>query len=291
MQAPLFEEYNVDSAKFWNEVNELSTYYRRQGITINRDSIYLNHLITYVNEGILPDLSNQKLFDLGKKLKFYPGLPEFFPKIKEIINNDTKYKQFNIQIEHYIVSTGFEVMIRGSEIAQYCENIWGCTFIEKPARPGYTLEDEVSSSPISQIGLVLDNTSKTRALFEINKGANKYDEIDVNSKINDKDRRVPFSQMIYIADGPSDIPAFSIINQFNGSTYAVYPPKDIKAFRQVDTLRKNGRINMFGEADYEEGSQTYIWLLEHTKQIADQIVRHKENLIKNSVVKPPEHLN
>ncbi len=54
---------------------------------------------------------------------------------------------------------------------------------------------------------MIDNTSKTRAIFEINKGSNKF-KIDVNSKIDRDRRRVPFSNMIYVADGPSDIPVF-----------------------------------------------------------------------------------
>ena len=36
---------------------------------------------------------------------------------------------------------------------------------------------------ISQVGLVVDNTIKTRYLFEINKGSNKIPDIDVNAAI------------------------------------------------------------------------------------------------------------
>lgn len=39
--------------------------------------------------------------------------------------------------------------------------------------------------------------------------------------------------MIYIADGPSDIPEFSVINRFGGATFAIYPKSDSKAFCQV----------------------------------------------------------
>lgn len=36
-------------------------------------------------------------------------------------------------------------------------------------------------------------------------------------------RRVPFKYMIYIADGPSDVPAFSVVKKNGGSTFAIYP--------------------------------------------------------------------
>ena len=36
---------------------------------------------------------------------------------------------------------------------------------------------------ISQVGMTVDNTIKTRFIFEINKGSNKNSSIDVNSSM------------------------------------------------------------------------------------------------------------
>ncbi len=315
MQAPLFQKFGVEESVFWREVRQLEAYYRKQGIRVNKETVYLNHVLTYVREGIFKGLNNRMLEELGKELTFYPGLPEFFPKIKSIIEEDDRYKTFDIKLEHYIVSTGFAAMIRGSAIAQYVDGIWGCEFIEEPAKPGFAsvrggigeaargdaarsseaevaavVVDEAGGAEITQIGYAIDNTSKTRALFEINKGANKYADIDVNSKMDEAARRVPFEHMIYIADGPSDVPAFSILNKSGGRTYAVYPKGHMEAFRQADMLRRDERIQMFGEADYQEGSQTYMWLVLQAKQIADSIVRKKEQAIQASVSQPPTHL-
>lgn len=292
MQAPLFEKFNVDSAQFWNEVRQLEKYYRAQGIRVNPDSIYLNHLLTYIKEGPLQGLTNQTLFELGQELEFYPGLPEFFPQIKAELEAEDLFKRFGIQIEHYIVSTGFAEMIKGCGLADYVSGIWGCEFIETPAPVGYTEHEfpTLTTGGIQQIATALDNTSKTRALFEINKGANKYEHIDVNSKVKGTNRRVPFDNMIYIADGPSDVPAFSIINQYGGRTYAIYPPGDHAAFRQVDALRQDGRIHMFGEADYRPGTPTHMWLMDHSRQIAEKIASDKEEIIRRSAGEPPKHL-
>ena len=210
-------------------------------------------------------------------------------------------------MEHYVVSTGFAETIRGSAIAPFVDGIYGCEFIESPAQPGFLGEGGVSgdvpsadavpaastsASEISQIASALDNTSKTRYLFEINKGSNKYPEtIDVNSSIARESRRVPFENMVYIADGPSDVPAFSILNYNGGSTFAVYPKGDVKAFRQVDALRRDNRVQMFGEADYETASQSWLWLTEKVRAIADKIVERKQAAIRNSAGAPPTHLN
>ncbi len=94
-------------------------------------------------------------------------------------------------------------MIKGSIIKEYVEDIWGCELIQA--------KDENGNFEISEIGYTIDNTSKTRAIFEINKGVNKNTGYDVNAKIKEGNRRVLFKNMIYIADGPSDVPAFSLI--------------------------------------------------------------------------------
>ena len=225
---------------------------------------------------------------------------DFFGEVKSLINDDEKYKAFDIRLEHYVVSTGFAETIRGSDIAPFVDGIYGCEFIESPALPGFLDSAGVSdcadihkdSCEISQIASALDNTSKTRYLFEINKGSNKYPEtIDVNSSIARESRRVPFENMIYIADGPSDVPAFSILNYNGGSTFAVYPKGDVKAFRQVDALRRDNRVQMFGEADYETASQSWLWLTEKVRAIADSIVERKQAAIRNSAGAPPTHLN
>lgn len=300
MQEPLFRRFNVDGAKFWQEVNALKTRYAAQGISVNSDTSYLNHILTYVKAGLFKGLNNKMLREFGKELVFYPGLPDFFGEVKKLIEEDPKYKAFDIRLEHYVVSTGFAETIKGSAIAPFVDGIFGCEFIEDVLQPGF-LDDTRSQAPgsryedskeISQIACALDNTSKTRYLFEINKGSNKYPEtIDVNSTIAREVRRVPFENMVYVADGPSDVPAFSILNYNGGSTFAVYPKGDVKGMRQVESLRRDGRVQMYGEADYSEATTSWLWLTEKARAIADKIVATKQAAIKNSAGAPPTHLN
>lgn len=301
MQEPLFRHFNVDGAKFWQEVNALKSHYAAQGISVNSDTSYLNHILTYVKAGLFKGLSNKMLRSFGKELAFYPGLPDFFGEIKKLIEEDPKYKAFDIRLEHYVVSTGFAETIRGSAIAPFVDGIFGCEFIEEVLQPGFLdakdaagnvpNANEVSANEISQIASALDNTSKTRYIFEINKGSNKYPEtIDVNSSIAREVRRVPFQNMVYIADGPSDVPAFSILNNNGGSTFAVYPKGDVKGMRQVDALRRDGRVQMYGEADYSEATTSCLWLTEKARAIADKIVEIKQAAIKTSAGAPPTHL-
>lgn len=284
MQKPLFEEFGVDEPSFWAEVNSLpDKYLREQGIRVNADTIYLNLIIRYAKAGIFKGLNNQKLLDYGRQLEFYDGVPEIFEKTRSLIEDDPLFASHDIRLEHYIVSTGISQIIRGSVVQPYVKNIWGCEFIEEPEGDG---------SVISEVAYTIDNTTKTRALFEINKGVGIVDGVDVNTQLPEEMRRVHFQNMVYVADGPSDIPAFSVVNQNGGATFAVYPKGDMRALQQVETMRKTGRINMFAEADYTENSTAYMWLCNKIKEFAERIVSEdKGKIAEYTSSGTPKHLN
>jgi len=264
MQDPIFEAYNVNSKEFWDEVNALpEKYMKEQGVKVNKDTIYLNQFLNYARQGKFSGLSNAKLKEFGKKLKFYPGIPEIFEATQKVVEDEQLYREYDIKVEHYIVSTGMTQIIRGSSVMPYVKQVWGCELIEVPDADGNPI--------IGEIGYTIDNTSKTRALFEINKGVGIREGVEVNTKVPSEFRRVQFINMIYVADGPSDIPAFSIVNQNQGATFAIYPKGDMKAMQQVENMRKDGRVNMYAEADYNKGTTAYMWLCGKVKEFADRI--------------------
>ena len=108
------------------------------------------------------------LYDFGKNLHFYEGIPKIFEETRKLIE-DSIYQEYDIKVEHYIVSTGLSQVIKGSVVAQYVQGIWGCELIEEETEDGGRI--------ISEIGYTIDNTSKTRALFEINKGVNRHEGV------------------------------------------------------------------------------------------------------------------
>lgn len=290
MQRPLFEAFGVDESAFWREVQQLPKFYKARGISVNPDTCYLGHLLTYVAEGRMPGLTNARLRELGESIHFYPGIPEVFGKLKSVLEAP-EFQAWDLQLEHYVVSTGLKEMIAGSSIAPYLSGIWACEFIETPARPGFDPETAPEPGPISQIAGFLDNTTKTRAIFEINKGVNKHPEVSVNDVIAEEDRRVPVRNMIYVADGPSDVPSFSVIRKHQGLAFAVYDPESPRALEQVEKLRESGRVDHFDAADYSPGGGTTRWLELKVQQIAQRIAREKERSLEARRAQGPRHMD
>ncbi len=290
MQGPIFTEYGVDEAVFWHEVDGLVDYHHTQGEHLAKDLAYLLHIMAYVEAGVFADLSNAKLKELGAHLETCPGIPEFFDLSRKHVASIPEFAKEGITLEHYVVSTGLKAMIDGSVIAPHVDGVWANTFVEGTPGPGYLEKLPVrDGGAITHLSSVIDNTSKTRALFEINKGVNVNADVDVNARMAESQRRVPLQHMIYVADGPSDVPVFSILNKAGGKTLGVYNLEPRNNHRQVKQLQEQGRIQGMAKADYREGEAAYLWLMDSIEQIGYDIVENRRQAF-SEIENPPGHV-
>ena len=155
VQAPLFRHFNVDAKTFWDEVNGLPDLYRRNGAArVSKDTVYLNHILSYVRAGTFKGPNNARLKELGRQIEFYEGLPTFFAEVRQRVAADTTFRQHEVKVERYIVSTG----LRPS--AQWLGN-----YSPKPQirESGLWLVQRLKAAPLSpaQQGLVTAAIEKT----------------------------------------------------------------------------------------------------------------------------------
>jgi hypothetical protein len=198
------QAYGIDTAAFWqNEVKPLV----ESGF--DQPTAYLNLILNQVGpDGRFGNLTNAALLEFGSSLDndFYPGLPEFFDDIQAQVANSYK----NIQVEFYVISGGLSEIIRGSKIVQkYFTSVYGCH-----------LAGDTENGPLKYIKRSITFTEKTRYLFEIHKGLDPKETwknpILVNQFLRPEERRVPFRNMIYVGDGLTDIPCFSLLKVNHG---------------------------------------------------------------------------
>ena len=158
-------------------------------------------------EGPLSNLTSARIQQLGKRLTFFPGVPEFVTSIRSEIDENRDFRAAGIRVEFYVVSSGIQDLLQASVLGDRADHIWGCNF------------EYNSRDVIEYPRNVVSHTEKTRFVFRINKGqvAAAFDKqpYAVNVPMENSDRRVPFANMLYLGDGPSDIPCMSLI-QSNG---------------------------------------------------------------------------
>ncbi len=194
----LLDQCGIDSEKFWVDVaKEVEKGW-------DPPLAYLEGILKLVREGVIADLTAYKLRDIGASVEMFPGLPEMFAELDQVLANQPQLKDAGIKLEHYLVSGGIGDLLRGLKVAPHMTEIFGCEFDFDPETgKAVTVKSSVSF------------TEKTKFIYAINKGitgerlrANPY---SVNDVVPPEDRRIPFRNMIYVGDGPSDIPCFSMI--------------------------------------------------------------------------------
>ena len=103
-------------------------------------------------------------------------------------------------------------------------------------------------------------------------------------------RRIPFEQLIYVADGPSDVPVFAVVKQMGGKTYAVYDPNDESEFAQTCDLVESGRVHNNGPADYSFRSATSIWMKQKIREILSSMRIKREESLRQNITAAPKHM-
>lgn len=226
----LIPELGYKPDDFWHEANEWSA---KNGVDqITGSMFYFKHL--YEKKGI--KLTKAKLKRYGEPIEFFKGVEDWFARIN-------KYGRFlELDVEHYIISSGYEEIIEGCKIRKFFKAVYGCAFVYG--------EDGTPIWPAR----VLNYSGKVQYLSKINKGLGKYDDKIVNEYMPDEERRIPYTRMIYFGDGQTDIPSMKMVKNHGGNAIAVYTPHTRKKEKAVTMLRED-RVNFALPADYREDKE------------------------------------
>lgn len=226
----LIPEFGMEPDKFWAEANQWGRDHCADQVT---GSMY--YFVKKAREmGI--SLTRENLAETGKNIEYFEGVEHWFERI-----NYYGWK-LNLEVEHYIISAGYEEILQGCKIFKFFKNVFGCSFAF----------DE-SGQPVWPARIV-NYSTKTQYLSKINKGLGKLEDRAVNEFMPDNKRPIPFNRMIYFGDGSTDIPSMKLTKERGGNAIAVYNPKN-KDREVALKLLRDGRVNFALPADYREGHQ------------------------------------
>ena len=257
----------IDPAEFWPSCTALI---KERGY--EQELAYMKRMLDY--DGIRK-LSNADLQAMGPDLTFFPGVPDFFEELNAIVQQP-QYAECDIHLEHYVVTSGLKAILDGSHIAKHVKAIFGCEFDEDHGHIHFPKR-------------TISHTQKTQFLFRVNKGLTNLDQ-DVNDHMPEEARRVPFRHMIYVGDGPTDVPCFTVIKKNGGLAVAVYNPHDTtrKSFRKCyDLAHHADRVHFMAPADYQTGSQLRLILEQHLTEMASGMVERRRQGIEGTRVPAP----
>ena len=263
-QDVIFPRMGIDANGFWAKADKL-----RDRLAYEDELAWIRLLLD------TPDfrkLSNADLREFGRQLRFFPGVPEVFGELGGLLK-DERYVRHGVTLEHYIVTSGLKEVLAGSALNGCVEAIFGCEL------------DEDGDGKVFWPKRVVSHTAKTQYLFRISKGAEYVDlSHDVNDHMPEEERRIPFRNMIYIGDGPTDVPCFAVLTHRGGIALAVYNPQIGKSFDTCMRLQEANRVDGIAPADYGEGTHLRQLVEYHVRRMADRIVTVEEEAHQRSVI-------
>ena len=216
-------------AEFWAKANKFGYENRMDGL--------LAYMYTMIEECRAQNirLDREFLIDCGREIELFPGVKDWFARV------NAYGESIGVEVEHYVISSGLREIIEGSGIAHEFRQIYACEFF-------YNAEG-LASWPKLDVNF----TNKTQFVYRINKGVlDIAEDKKLNDSMPDDSKRVPFTNMVYIGDGLSDVPCMKMMRAYGGQAIAVYQ----KANRQgVEKLLADGRVDFIFPADYSEGTE------------------------------------
>jgi hypothetical protein len=285
MQYYLFKQFhNLSDQKAFERKNEwinLLNNYQEEGY-----SNEIAHSKAFID--LMPKVSNADLRHAGSvAFDYNPGILELLPNLRKSLGREETYK--DIEIIGSIVSSGYSEPIKGSQMAQtLLDGQVSEKDLEWLVFGGKFVEDD--DGFIADIGSTVSMTEKTQQLYRVNKGP----RIPLNDSVKPDEREVPFSYMIYIGDGPSDVPAASVTKKEGGHVHIVYNPKNPEAVQQLFGFAIYGeRSHTQGPMDYRpnaESNHTYLMIEQAVLQAANRMLTTVNRRLEDMTVPSARHV-
>ena len=225
------EALGMTADDFWNISDGLSEKY-----SADKNLCYM---LTMFQEAKKRNIAFRKedMANFAQTIRYFKGVETWFKRINAFA------RRKGIEVQHYLLSSGLKEIVEGTTIANEFTKIYACSFMY-----------DANGVPMWP-AQVVNYTTKTQYLFRINKGCLDETDLAVNAKTPHEGRNIPFTHMMYVGDGLTDVPCMATLRQFGGAAIAVYKPKTKNASKKAGQLLKDGRVDNIAIADYSEGSK------------------------------------
>lgn len=235
------EKLNIKPDDFWAKSDNLA-------LEQNADN-NLAYMRIMLEEAQKIGTTREDFIACGKNIKFFEGVTDWFDRI------NAYGKKLGINVEHYLLSSGLYEIVEGCPIFNKFKKVYACRFMYNENNEAYWP------------ALVVNYTTKTQYLYRISKGCLEESDKSVNDRTNPEDRVIPFSRMVYIGDGLTDVPCMATLKKFGGYSLAVYTPRTKNNKKNANILLADKRVDTIAPANYTEGSPLDVYIKSLLKKI------------------------
>ena len=212
-----------------------------------------------------PTITEEFLEGIGRDISLFEGVPEMFDRVRGAARAVVP----DVEVEFYLLSAGILEIARGTPIASEFKQMWGCEF-------HYDGDD--GDGNFSFVKQIITHPEKTRYLLQLSKGLGAQKEgvhpSDVYRDVPQEELYIPLSQVIYLGDGSSDMPAFSLLNEYGGVALGLVKG-DTDAWEGYEKMHAGRRVENLAPVDYREDSELMRSIILSVEGICKQIALRK----------------
>jgi phosphoserine phosphatase len=245
----------VDTKRFWKESVDPLLFEQDW----DPAPAYLYGMLELSRQETHGAITRDRLQEWGARLPLHDGVETLFERLRQAV----RVAHPKVSLEFYLISSGIGDIVRHTPIASAFTDIWASEFTYDEA------------GRIAFPRRIVSFTDKTRYLFHIQKGIVGRDArnkpFEVNRKVPEDKLRVPFDQMVFVGDGYTDIPCFSLVRKAGGYAFGVWDPKHRDKRTRAWGFIEEGRVSNLNQARYDEDAELYQWLEEAVASLAARI--------------------
>lgn len=274
-QDALFRHYGINKNDFWDKVGRTIREHASNNIYVSKHTVYMSVLLDMYKGRELPRFNIGLQRSFGKQQQFFPGMPDFFRRKKEYVeelakrveqlSGRGKYHRHKLESTNGVISSGMRQIILGSDIAEYMQLVMACDFL-------YDNPSSLEGTPTG-IARMLEHSNKPGELIAFSKGcysANPEERVDIGEHVEGKNYWFPAANMIVLGDGLTDTDFMTVGRNIGAKAISVFDREKGEAVAKK--LFEDGRVDSYQEADYSKGSKLDNYSNEKLEEIICAII-------------------
>lgn len=203
-------------------------------------------------------ITKEFIESVGRDIKPFDGVPEMFDRLRSRAQEVAD----GVEVEYYLLTCGFVDIHRATPLAEEFVDMWGSEFY-------FNEEGEIEFAK-----QIITYPEKVRYVMQMAKGMGAKGPnapADVFRDVEGDEMHVPLGQVIYVGDGGSDMPVFTLLNEHDGKAIGLYKGASAERWSGHKKMHEGRRVQNLARADYTEGSELMKSLVLAVESVCKEI--------------------